>query len=176
MSDPQDVFATISDVVKRFGQSVYGLPAQEKITETQKLIGFSLFSERYVIPLEEISEVLEVPDCTKLPRVKSWVRGVANVRGRLLPIIDFADFLGGKLASSARERRVLVFEQAGAYVGIIVDRVYGMQALPADSYETVTSTGPLSEFVDGKFADKKRQVAGLGRWLGCLAASQYPTY
>lgn len=125
MSEGQDIFGAIGDVVKRFGKSVYGLPAQKKIIETRKLIGFSLLDEQYVIPLEEINEVLEVPDCTKLPRVKSWVRGVSNVRGRLLPIIDFADFLGAKLVGSTRERRLLVFEVAGAYVGIIVDQVYG---------------------------------------------------
>ncbi len=155
MSDEQDAFTAITDIVKRFGKSVYGLPAQEKIAETQKLIGFSVLGARYVIPLNEISEVLEVPDCTKLPRVKSWVRGVANVRGRLLPIIDFAGFLGGTLTGSVRERRVMVFEAASTYIGVIVDQVHGMQALPVDSYETTSGTGPLSEFVDGKFADKK---------------------
>ena len=151
MSDGQDVFTAISDVVKRFGKSVYGLPAQKKILETQKLIGFSVLSAGYVIPLDEISEVLEVPDCTSLPRVKSWVRGVANVRGRLLPIIDFADFLGGKLTGAPRERRVLVFEIQGAYVGVIVDRVYGMKALPVDSYQPMASESPLGPFIDGKF-------------------------
>jgi CheY-like chemotaxis protein len=88
MSEGTGIFATISDVVKRFGQSDYGLPAQKQIAQTEKLIGFSMFDTEYVIPLDEINEVLEVPKCTKLPRVKSWVLGVANVRGRLLPIID----------------------------------------------------------------------------------------
>ena len=156
MSDGQDVFTAITDVVKRFGKSVYGLPAQKKILETQKLIGFSLLGAGYVIPLDEISEVLEVPDCTSLPRVKSWVRGVANVRGRLLPIIDFADFLGGKLAGPSRERRVLVFEVHGAYVGVIVDQVYGMKALPIDSYQPMASESPLAAFIDGKFADENQ--------------------
>ena len=154
MSDGQDVFTAISDVVKRFGKSVYGLPAQKKILETQKLIGFSLLGAGYVIPLDEISEVLEVPECTRLPRVKSWVRGVANVRGRLLPVIDFANFLGGKLTGIPREQRVLVFEIHAAYVGIIVDQVYGMKALPVDSYQPRASESPLAEFIDGKYADE----------------------
>lgn len=156
MSNGQDVFTAISDVVKRFGKSVYGLPAQKKIMETQKLIGFSLLGAAYVIPLDEISEVLEVPECTSLPQVKSWVRGVANVRGRLLPIIDFADFLGGKLTGVPREQRVLVFEIHGAYVGIIVDQVYGMKALPVDSYQPSASQSLLAEFIDGKFTDENQ--------------------
>ena len=106
----KDIFSVISNVVSRFGQLTYGLPAQKEIVETRKLVGFSVLGDNYVMPLNELSEVLDVPECTKLPRVKSWVRGLANVRGRLLPIIDLADFFGGSLAGAVRDRRVLVLE------------------------------------------------------------------
>lgn len=153
MSEGTGIFATISDVVKLFGQSDYGLPAQKQIAHTEKLIGFSMFDTEYVIPLNEINEVLEVPKCTKLPRVKSWVLGVANVRGRLLPIIDFAEFLGRQLSGSSRARRVLVFEVEGTYIGLIVDRVAGIRALPVECYQPASETGPLGSFIDGKFVD-----------------------
>lgn len=158
MVDKNDVFAAISNVVKRFGKSDHGLPAQKQIAETEKLIGFSLLETEYVISLSEISEVLEVPKCTKLPRVKSWVVGVANVRGRLLPIIDFADFLGRKLVGPHRARRVLVFEVANNYLGLIVDQVYGMRVLPVTSYQPASEKGPLGRFIDGKFVDGARTI------------------
>jgi twitching motility protein PilI len=153
MADGTDVFAALSNLVKRFGASSQGLPAQKEIVKTEKLISFSLLDREYVIALAEVNEVLEVPKCTRLPRVKSWVVGVANVRGRLLPVIDFADFLGRKLTGPARGRRVLVFEIANNYLGLIVDQVHGIRSLPTDSYQSATETGPLANFIDGQFVE-----------------------
>ena len=154
----KDIFSAINSVVSRFGQASYGLPAQKQILETRKLVGFSVLGDDYVIPLNELSEVLDVPECTKLPRVKSWVRGLANVRGRLLPIIDLADFLGGSLAGSVRDRRVLVLDMDGIYVGLIVDGVQGIKSLAVDQYKEARNNGPLVHFVDGSFSDEDRDL------------------
>ena len=151
MSEGKEIFSIISKVVQRFGTSDYGLPAQKKIAETEKLIGLSLFDMENVVSLSDISEVLEVPKCTKLPRVKPWVLGVANVRGRLLPVIDFAKFLGRQHSGVSSAHRVLVFDIAGTYLGIIADQVLGIKALPVDSYQPASETGPLGSFIDGRF-------------------------
>ena len=154
----KDIFSIISSVVSRFGQSTYGLPAQKEIVETRKLVGFSVLGDNYVMPLNELSELLDVPECTKLPRVKSWVRGLANVRGRLLPIIDLADFLGGSLAGSVRDRRVLVLDMDGIYVGLIVDAVQGIKSLAVDSYRESRNNGPLVHFIDGSFTEENQDT------------------
>ena len=158
MADGTYVFAALSSLVKRFGSSSQGLPAQQEIIETEKLISFSLLDREYLITLSEVNEVLVVPKCTKLPRVKNWVVGVANVRGRLLPVIDFAEFLGRKLTGPARGRRVLVFEVASNYLGLIVDQVHGIRALPLDSYQPASEKGPLGSFIDGKFVDGAHSI------------------
>ena len=154
----KDLFSVISDVASRFGKAAYGLPAQKEIVETRKLVEFSLLGDNYVMPLNELNEVLEVPECTKLPRVKSWVRGLANVRGRLLPVIDLADFLGGSLAGSVRDRRVLVLDMDGIYVGLIVDAVHGIRSLAVDSYRESRNNGPLVHFVEGSFSEEDKEL------------------
>lgn len=154
----KDLFTVISGVASRFGKTAYGLPAQKEIVETRKLVEFSLLGESYVIPLNELSEVLEVPECTKLPRVKSWVRGLANVRGRLLPVIDLADFLGGSLAGSVRDQRVVVLDMDGIYVGFIVDAVHGIRSLAIDNYSETRNNGPLVHFVEGSFSEENKQL------------------
>ena len=88
MSKVKKLFSAISSVASRFSETVYGLPAQKEIVEARKLIAFSVLGYDYLIPLNEVNEILELPESTKLPRVKPWVTGLANVRGRLLPIID----------------------------------------------------------------------------------------
>jgi len=154
----KDIFSVISNVVSRFGQLTYGLPAQKEIVETRKLVGFSVLGDNYVMPLNELSEVLDVPECTKLPRVNHGVRGLANVRGRLLPIIDLADFFGGSLAGAVRDRRVLVLDMDGIYVGLIVDAVQGIKSLAVDNYKESRNNGPLVHFIDGSFAEENKDT------------------
>ena len=158
MAVSKDIFPAISSIASRFTKTSSGLPAQKEIVETRKLVGFSLFGDNYVIPLNELSEVLDVPECTKLPRVKSWVRGLANVRGRLLPIIDLADLLSGSLAGSVRERRVLVVDREGIYVGLIVDAVQGIKSLAVDQSREVRKNDPLAHFIDGSFSEGNRNI------------------
>ena len=158
MPNVEKFFSAISNVASRFSQSVYGLPAQKEIVEMRKLIAFSLLGNDYVMPLNEVSEILELPESTKLPRVKSWVSGLANVRGRLLPIVDLAAFLGGSLSSTMRERRVLVLDIKGVYVGVVVDGVQGIKSLAVDLHQASASQGPMASFIDGSFVEEHQTL------------------
>ena len=84
----------------------------------------------------EITEILHEPRYTALPRVKAWVRGVANVRGRLLPIIDLSRFFGVAASGGRKQRRVLVLDRDDLFVGLLVDEVLGMQHLPVSTFST----------------------------------------
>ncbi|WP_227511786.1 chemotaxis protein CheW [Psychrobacter sp. ENNN9_III] len=53
-------------------------------------IVFEIGGQRLIAPMGEVSEVLAMPEYTSMPLVKSWMLGIANVRGRLLPITDLA--------------------------------------------------------------------------------------
>jgi len=64
----------------------------EDQTEWQGL-GFQIGGVRFVSPLGEVSEIMQLPRYTTLPGVKPWLLGVANVRGRLIPIIDMHQYL-----------------------------------------------------------------------------------
>ena len=159
MSKVKKLFSAISSVAGRFSETVYGLPAQKQIVEARKLIAFSVLGYDYLIPLNEVGEILELPESTKLPRVKPWVTGLANVRGRLLPIVDLAAFLGGSLSSTLRDRRVLVLAINNVYVGVIVDSVQGIKSLPVDLHQNVSSDCPMADFSDGIFIEDEQSLA-----------------
>jgi twitching motility protein PilI len=130
-----------------------GLPAQVDITPHWSGVGFELMGQRFVAPMGEVAEMLEVPVYARIPNVQSWVRGVANVRGRLLPLFDLAAFFGDKLRGARNTRRVLVLETEDLYSGLIVDQVYGMQHFPVDSYSS-TAEGipePLESLISGSY-------------------------
>jgi len=108
------------------------LPAQREIRDTWSGIGFQVLGHRFIAPLGEVVEMLNVPEATRLPGTQSWVAGLANVRGRLLPLFDLESFFGAKLSSNKIRHRVLVIELGDLYAGLIVSDVYGMQAIPED--------------------------------------------
>lgn len=134
MSQPSHAFKVLLDVATETRNTAKGLPAQMDIRPHWSGIGFELFGRRFVAPMGEVTEMLEVPHYTHLPGVQSWIRGLANVRGRLLPLTDMAAFLGGKLEAPRRNRRVLVVEMGDIYSGLMVDGVLGMQHFPVDTY------------------------------------------
>ncbi|GAA5315842.1 MAG: chemotaxis protein CheW [Candidatus Pelagadaptatus aseana] len=133
--------------------SAKGLPAQVDITPHWSGVGFELLGQRFVAPMGEVAEMLEVPIHARIPNVQSWVRGVANVRGRLLPLFDLAAFFGDKLRGARNTRRVLVLETEDLYSGLIVDQVFGMQHFPVDSFASEAEDVPesVASFVSGSY-------------------------
>ncbi|NLY13117.1 MAG: chemotaxis protein CheW [Gammaproteobacteria bacterium] len=134
------------------GQSA-GLPAQQEVAQTWSGIGFRIADQHFVAPMNEVAEVLHEPRYTLLPGVKSWVRGVANVRGRLLPVMDLCGFFGTELTSAKKLRRLLVVEHRDVFAGLTVDAVFGMQHFAVDTYSAVLPdiNAAFAPFVHGVF-------------------------
>lgn len=134
MSNATHPFDLLQQLVERCRQQAVGLPAQEVVSETWSGVGFRLAGQPMVAAMGEVSEILHEPRYTALPRVKSWVRGVANVRGRLLPIVDLSRFFGASVSAPRKQRRVLVLDRDELFVGLLVDEVLGMQHFPVSSF------------------------------------------
>lgn len=132
LSRAYQVLLELTDTVR---QTAFGLPAQVDVRPHWTGIGFQLCGRRFVAPMSEVVEMLEVPTFTNLPGVREWVRGLANVRGSLLPIMDLAQFFGERLSGVRRSQRVLVVGSGDSMSGLLVDAIYGMQHFPADSYQ-----------------------------------------
>jgi|AntDeeMetagen134_2_1112570.scaffolds.fasta_scaffold00054_27 twitching motility protein PilI len=128
-------FSVLSDIARRSYQMASGLPEQDEAVELFNGIGFSLAGQRYVAPMGEVTEILDVPRFTPVPGVRNFLLGVANVRGRLLPIIDLALFFGvSRPPGNLRERRILVVENGTVFSGLVVDDVLGMQYFSVESH------------------------------------------
>jgi twitching motility protein PilI len=154
MSAEAAPFAILTDIARRSRSLSKGLPAQEEAVELWNGIGFVLNGQRYVAPMGEVVEILHIPRYTQIPGVKTFMLGAANVRGRLLPLIDLAAFVGLPRASrSHRERRALVVEQDDIFCGLIVDSVLGMQYFDVDSFfdDPKEENEALSTFLHGGY-------------------------
>jgi twitching motility protein PilI len=117
-------------------------------------VGFRLGGERFVVARDEVREVLMVPaPVTRVPGAKSWVRGLANVRGHLLPIVDLRDFLGAGISGQERSARALVANGGEFPVGLVVDEVFGFRRfLDRELYDEAPRTVlRVERFLTGSF-------------------------
>lgn len=127
-------FIALTELAALSQSHAQALPAQVDDSTRWSGIGFSLLGVRFVAPLGQIAEMLEVPAYTKLPGVQPWVVGLANVRGRLLPLFDMSQYLGGKATSQRKQHRVLVVDSNHFYSGLIVDQAFGLQHFTSEGF------------------------------------------
>lgn len=90
-------------------------------------IGFHINGAPLLVELQQIVEILDPIDGVRVPNVKPWFKGLANVRGNLLPIVDLNYFLFGKPCRVSQQTRIIVFADEGTNLGCIVDSVTGMR-------------------------------------------------
>lgn len=146
-------FELLQDIAARSRTNASQLPQQVEAVEYWRGVGFMLAGQRLVAQMSDAQEILQLPKVTTVPGVKSWVLGVANIRGRLVPIFDLAGFLGMSTSSDWRSRRVLVVEHNDQLHGLLVDAVYGMNQFPVTGINDDNSTAAeaLRPYLQGAF-------------------------
>ena len=123
-SDPFDL---LLDIEQRCMTNAAGLPTLDESQEEWVGVGFRIGEDKLIAPMSEIQEILDLPEFTFVPGVKSWMVGVANVRGSLLPLMDLKGFVTGEVLKNLKEGRVLVVKHQGMNTGLIVDEVLGLR-------------------------------------------------
>ena len=114
-------------------------------------LGIQIGGHRLLVDLADAGEILAVPDIAPVPLTKSWYRGLANVRGNLLGIVDLSLFAGGPPTPLDKDSRVLAFSTDLRFsVGILVSRMLGLR-----SAADLSVAGPdvaSADLPDGLFA------------------------
>ncbi len=141
MITPQP-FACLQAMEARCREVATGLPRPAG-TRQWAGIGFRLGLGWYAVPLDEVSEILREPGYAPLPGVKPWVCGLANRRGRLLPVLDLGAYLGIAARPSGQPRRLLVVDSPALFAGLRVDEISGLQHFALESFaEQVPDCAP----------------------------------
>lgn len=113
----------------------------EPVTAMKRYVVFSLAGSKYAIPITNVIEMGRIPPITAVPYLPEWVRGVTNLRGDILSMIELRAFFGlPPLEQSGAGRMLVVRSQSrGVTTGLIVDGVHGMRELDPDSLKPVTA-------------------------------------
>lgn len=88
---------------------------------------------RFAVSLASVAEVGRVPAVTRVPGTPGWVAGVANWRGRVLPILDLRSLLGATESPLRGDARLLVLGAEGVTVGLLVEAVEGTAVVAASA-------------------------------------------
>lgn len=131
--------------------------------EEGQYLTFLLGGEMFAIGILGIKEIIEYGSLTTVPMMPSFIRGVINLRGAVVPVVDLSARFG-RTASEITRRSCIVIIEAGTDdekqdVGVVVDSVSEVLEIPASEIEPAPSFGSKirAEFisgmgkVDGKF-------------------------
>jgi twitching motility protein PilI len=149
----KELVVLLRAIEQRCRSQAAGLPQQQEPPKSWEGVVFSILDTQLVVPLSEVVEMLPLPPViTRVPGARSWVRGVANNRGTLLPLIDLQAFLGGTPIAGDRRTRVLVVNHGEINAGLLVQNVVGMRHLMLDEQCDCPQTeGPLAKYVRTAF-------------------------
>ena len=105
------------------------------VAEVKQLINFTVGAEDYGLELLRVKEVIRMRQITWLPKAPSCVRGIINLRGDVIPIVDLRDRFGLERVEQTAMTRVIVVEVEGRLVGMVVDSASQVVRVPSDQFD-----------------------------------------
>ncbi|MCZ6687605.1 MAG: chemotaxis protein CheW [Gammaproteobacteria bacterium] len=147
-------FELLLEMERRARAAVSGSPQRSAEDKEYVGIGFRLGDEQFLVARDEIREVLTLPSgVARVPGAKNWLRGLVNIRGQLLPLIDINHFFGGGIAANSRRARVLSVNHRDVPAGLLVDEVLGFRRFPESqrNRETPKTVIRCDRFLRGSF-------------------------
>jgi purine-binding chemotaxis protein CheW len=98
--------------------------------EVHPYVTFFLGREEFGLPILRSREIVRVAEITRIPEAPPHVRGVLNLRGRVVPVVELRTRLGLPIAPLTPQSRVIMVEVHGRLFGLLVDRVARIAKIP----------------------------------------------
>lgn len=106
------------------------------LDDDEQVVVFHLEKEEFGVPIASVQEIVRVPEeLIHVPRAPSFVEGVINLRGSVLPVIDLRLRLGLARVERSDRQRIMVFLIGGVRTGFIVDQVAEVLKIPKSAIE-----------------------------------------
>ena len=152
---------------------------------------FTLGGEMFAVAILNVKEIIEYGNLTEIPLLPAFIRGVINLRGSVVPVIDLSARFGGKTTEVSRRTCIVIVEVSDGEmrhdIGIMVDAVSEVLDIPGSEIEPPPSFGAKirADFifgmgkVNGKFViilniDKVLSVEEIAMLTGTAAAADAP--
>lgn len=118
----------------------------EKVTSrVEEFLGISLEKELIGIPLKKILTISKVMEIVDVPYTPSYIVGVINLRGEIIPVLSLKQLLG--LPEATEPSRIVVLDSQHGKAGSLVDSIVGVVRVPLERFEPNPMAGRYSEYV-----------------------------
>jgi len=129
----------------------------EQLDDVVQLVGFIIGEEEYAVPILSIQEIIKPFTWTRVPQVPSYVLGVFNLRGAVIPLIDLRAKFGLPTKNHNEDTRFIVMRHGDDVAGFVIDRLTMAIRIKKEHIgpapDTVNGDDTIIEGV-GKQADK----------------------
>ena len=126
---------------------------ENKIDDVVQLVGFIVGEEEFAIPILSIQEIIKPISCTRVPQTPSYILGVFNLRGSVIPLIDLRARFGLMLQKHSEETRFIVMKSGDDVAGFVIDRLTEAIRMPKKDI------GPAPETV----SEAETMIDGVGK-------------
>jgi len=122
---------------------------------TQQYLTFALSGEMFAVGILHVKEIIEYGNLTEIPMMPAFIRGVINLRGAVVPVIDLSARFGGKTTAVGKRTCIVIIEISEGDltqdIGIVVDAVSEVLEIPRTEIEPPPSFGAKirADFIDG---------------------------
>lgn len=134
-------------------QSTALIGDDNKIDDVIQLVGFIVGEEEFAIPILSIQEIIKPISCTRVPQIPSYILGVFNLRGSVIPLIDLRARFGLTPQKHTDETRFIVMKSGDDVAGFVIDRLTEAIRMPKKDI------GPAPETV----SEAETMIDGVGK-------------
>jgi twitching motility protein PilI len=149
-------FEVLQALDASFRANSSGLPVNKSVNDDWVGVGFQINGIALLAKMDDVSEILPPPPTIRVPGVKFWVKGLANIRGSLMPVLDMSAFLYGKATIVGKESRIIIINKKGLTAGLLVDEVHGLRRFkPVELRDEMDpEMGSIKDYLAGIFVDQ----------------------
>jgi purine-binding chemotaxis protein CheW len=108
---------------------------RKAVEATEHLATFFLAREEYGVDVRLVQEIIRVSEITHVPRAPTFIKGVINLRGRVIPVVDLKRKLNLGDVEVARQSRIVVVRLKDRLIGLLVDGAHQVLKVPVSSIE-----------------------------------------
>lgn len=106
--------------------------------DERQLVVFTLAGEAYGVDIERVQEIIRLQNVTHVPRTPSYVNGIINLRGKIVPVVDLRKRLKLPCNTLSEESRIVVVKAAESTLGLIVDAVNEVHGFDSSQIESIS--------------------------------------
>lgn len=127
MNTLQEIISTL-DQQLAYAEKVSEASSEYSISETEleqvkKYVLVRMGETGVAIPITGLFEIGPLPSVTVLPNLPGWIKGIVNLRGEIVSVVDLIEFLTKKVKERGKDQRLAVLQAGKVKVGVLVDRI-----------------------------------------------------